>query len=156
MYALLERVYSNKKLKINGSKTQFITITQANEDSRKIKLQIDENETLEETETMKILGFIQNRNNTMDTHLNAISAKVSMLLSKIRPAFPYLNEDTRKQIITLKVKSVALYGLQLVIGQSQSVIQRSSTILMRINRAMTSNLEGLRSTEALCNKLKID
>ena len=43
-----------------------------------------------------------------------------------------------------------------MIGKPQSVIQKLSTILMRINRQMTSNPLGLISRNAICNYLKID
>ena len=56
----------------------------------------------------------------------------------------------------MKVKSPALYGSNLMIGESQQVIQRLTTILMRINRNMTTNPEGLRSSSALCKYLGID
>ena len=43
-----------------------------------------------------------------------------------------------------------------MIGQPQTIIQKSVTILMRINRFMSTNPEGLKSNEALCNYLNID
>ena len=48
-----------------------------------------------------------------------------------------------------------MYGSQLVLGQSQQIIQRACTLIMRVNRAMLTNIEGLRSTSAICKKLNI-
>ena len=67
-----------------------------------------------------------------------------------------MHEKVRKQIVNAKVKSVAVYGLQMMIGQSQAVMHKAEVILMRINRQMTSNPLGLISRNAICNYLKID
>ena len=92
----------------------------------------------------------------MDTHLNSVAAKVGMLMNKLKPALTLMPDPIKKKVINSKVKSVATYGLQLTLGQPQSIIQRACAILMRINRKMFSNQEGLRSTSAICNKLNID
>merc|ERR1711954_181194 len=92
----------------------------------------------------------------MDSQVNAIAAKVGMLMSKLRPTFPYLDNNTRKMLVSSKVKAAALYGSNLMIGQSQSVIQKLSMVLMRINRQMTNNPLGLRRTSSLCRHLNID
>ena len=105
---------------------------------------------------MKILGFVQNHQNTMDSHLNSTARKIGMTLANLKPALSFMSHDLKKRIITAKVKSIALYGSQLLIGQSQNIIQRACSIIMRVNRAMHSNTEGLRSTSAICRKLKID
>ena len=60
MYSLLEPIYSNKNLKINGTKTQLLTIANARYENQKIKLQIDDNNTVTENESIKLLGFMQN------------------------------------------------------------------------------------------------
>ena len=96
------------------------------------------------------------KRNTLDTHMNWVSSKVCMTLAKLKPILGYLNESQRKRIIEAKVKLVALYGSQLILGQPQQVIQRACAILMRINRAMFNNTEGLRSTTSICRRLKID
>ena len=92
----------------------------------------------------------------MDTQVNAIAAKTGMLLSKLRPAFPFMDNKTRQILITSKVKSAALYGSNLMVGQAQQVVQRLAAVIMRINRQMTDNPQGLRSTSALCKFLDID
>ena len=92
----------------------------------------------------------------MDTHLNSVAAKVGMLLSKLKPALTLMPDPIKKKIITAKVKSVATYGMQLILGQPQSVIQRACAIMMNINRQMFTNTEGLRSTTAICRKISID
>merc|ERR1711954_437740 len=43
-----------------------------------------------------------------------------------------------------------------MVGQSQQVIQKLSAVIMPINKQMTTNPEGLRSTSALCKSLNID
>ena len=105
---------------------------------------------------MKILGFIQNRRNTMDTHINSMASKIGLTLSNLKPALQYMSPEIKKRVITAKVKSIALYGSQLIIGQSQNTIQRACALIMRVNRAMHNNTEGLRSTSAICRQLKID
>ena len=92
----------------------------------------------------------------MDTHLNSVAAKVEMLLSKLKPALTLMPDPIKKRIIIAKVKSIATYGMQLILGQPQSIIQRACAIMMRINRQMFSNTEGLRSMSAICRKLNID
>ena len=81
--------------------------------------------------------------------LIAMASKVGMTFSKLRPALPYLSQKSRKQIIMSKVKPIALYGVQLMLGQSQHIQYKAETILMNINRWMTTNPEGLRCKNAL-------
>ena len=92
----------------------------------------------------------------MDTHLNTVAAKIGMTLTKLRPALTYMSPKIRKRIIESKVKPIILYGSPLVLGQPQSVIQRACSIIMRVNKVMFSNVEGLRSSTAICKKLNID
>ena len=51
---------------------------------------------------------------------------------------------------------MALYGIQLMLGQNQRIFHKAETVIMRINRYMTTNPLGLSSSEALCNYLGID
>ena len=92
----------------------------------------------------------------METHLNALSSKVNLILSKLKPALKFLNERNKKIVISSKVKPVALYGVQLMLGQNQQIMHKAQTLIMRINRYMTSNPEGLKSSEALCKSIGID
>ena len=100
---------------------------------------------IHEAEALKILGFHLNCRNTMDTHLNATSSKISMILSKLKPALKHLTEKNRNKIISAKVKPVALYGIQLMLGQNQRIFHKAETVIM------TTNPSGLSSSEALCN-----
>ena len=43
LYQLLEKVNNNKKLQINGTKTQLITLENKNDDDFKIKIKVDNN-----------------------------------------------------------------------------------------------------------------
>ena len=43
-----------------------------------------------------------------------------------------------------------------MIGQAQNVVQRLAAVIMRINRQMTDNPQGLKSTSALWEFLDID
>merc|ERR1711954_262812 len=76
--------------------------------------------------------------------------------AKLKPALNFMSPDLRKMIINAKVKPIATYGSQLVLGQSQQVIQRACALIMRVNRAMFVNTQGLRSTTAICKALNID
>ena len=156
LYLLLEHMNHNKRLQINGGKTQVLTIENKREDDFKIRIKIDAATQVQESETIKILGFILNRRNTLDSHLNAVASKIGLALSKLKPALSFMSSDLRKRIVTAKVKPIATYGSQLVLGQSQNIIQRACALIMRANRAMFTNIDGLRSTSAICNKLKID
>ena len=156
LYSLLLKFFNNKILKINGEKTKFLTIPNSKDDDRRISIKINHNTEINESETLKILGFIQNKRNTMENHLNWVASKIGMTLAKLRPIFEYISDDQRKRIVSAKVKSIALYGLPLIIGQPQSIVQKACTLIMRANRAMFTNREGLRSTEAICNKLSLD
>ena len=77
LYSLLKRLYNNKILQMNGTKTCFITIASShdNRSPNKLKIKVDENFSITEDQCIKILGFFQNRRNSMDTQVNAIAAK---------------------------------------------------------------------------------
>ena len=79
-----------------------------------------------------------------------------MTLTKLKPAPTFMSANIRKRIIESKVKPIVLYGSPLIMGQPQSVIQRACSLIMRVNKAMFTNTEGLRSSAAICKKLKID
>ena len=107
LYSLLKRLYNNKILQTNDMKTCFITIASShdNRSPNKLKIKVDENFSITEDQCIKILGFFQNRQNSMDTQANAIAAKTGMLMSKLKPAIPYLDYQTRRTLITTKVKA---------------------------------------------------
>ena len=43
-----------------------------------------------------------------------------------------------------------------MLGQNQKILHKAETVIMRINRYMTSNPLGLSSSEALCNYIGVD
>ena len=92
LYSLLKRLYNNKILQMKGTKTCFITIASShdNRSPNKLKIKVDENFSITEDQCIKILGFFQNRRNSMDTQVNAMAAKTGMPMSKLKPAIPYL------------------------------------------------------------------
>ena len=94
IYSFLQNIYTNKKLQMNGDKSAFITFKSKYDkySQSKLKITTEKNEIIHEAEALKILGFHINRRNTMDTHLNATSSKISMILSKLKPALKYLTE----------------------------------------------------------------
>ena len=65
----------NKRLQINGGKTQILTIENKKEDNYRLQIKVDAATTIKESESIKILGFILNRRNSLDTHLNGVAAK---------------------------------------------------------------------------------
>ena len=67
------------------------------------------------------------------------------------PSFPEESELERCP----KAMSI-LADIQLMLGQNQAIIHKAETPIMKINQYMTSNPVGLKSTEALCNYIKID
>ena len=71
----------------------------------KLKRKVDDNFSITKDQCIKILGFFQNRQNSMDTQVNAIAAKTGMLMSKLKPAIPYLDYRTRRTLITTKIKA---------------------------------------------------
>merc|ERR1711954_433095 len=155
LYSLLTRGYSNKKLQMNGDKSAILTINNK-EDDRKIKTTTESNRYIEECEVLKILGFHQNKANNMLQQVNATASKVALLWSKLKPAIPFMSESMRRMIVNSKIKSVALYGIQLMVGQNQTIIHKAEAILGRINKYMTFNHNQLSNSEALCHYLKID
>ena len=82
--------------------------------------------------------------------------KFGMTMSKLKPAFPYLTENTYKQLINMKVKPIVLYSIQLMIGQPQAILNKGESLMMRINKTMTSNPEGLQSHAAICKAINMD
>ena len=121
-----------------------------------MKIKVTEDTIIQEVEKLKILGFHQNKRNTMDSQLTATASKVGLAMSKLRPALPYLTPETRKQLVNMKIKPIALYGIQLYLGQPQSIIYRAASQIQKVNRFMTTNPEGLKSISALCRYLDID
>ena len=105
--SLLKRLYNSKILQTNVTKTCFITIASShdNRSPNKLKIKVDENFSITEDQCIKILGFFQNRRNSMETQVNAIAAKTGMLMSKLKPVNPYLDYQTRRTLITTKVKA---------------------------------------------------
>ena len=92
----------------------------------------------------------------MDSQITATALKVGLAISKLRPALPYLTPKVRKQLVNTKIKPIALYGIQLYMGQPQAIIYKAASLVMRVNRYMTTNPEGSKSNSALCKYLKID
>ena len=99
-------VYSNKQLKMNGEKMRFLTIDSKHDDTRpgKLKIKVDKDTTLTRDKKQKILGFHQNKRNTMDSQITATASKVGLAISKLRPALPYLTPKVRKQLVNTKIK----------------------------------------------------
>ena len=87
---------------------------------RRVKFTTTNNTTINEDDSMKILGFQLNKRTIQDTQLSAISTKVGRTMGKLRLAFAYLNEYTRKKLINTKGKPIALYGIERMIGPPQS------------------------------------
>ena len=59
-------------------------------------------------------------------------------------------------MINTKLKPIAIYGIQLMIGQLQIIILKTERLLMRINQDMTNSPEGLCSYLAICKSINID
>ena len=66
----------------------------------------------------------------METHVNAMASKIGLSSSKLKPALAYLEDKNRKLIITSKVKPIAIYGLQMMLGQTQAITLKAKTIAM--------------------------
>ena len=85
----------------------------------------------------------------MDSQITATALKVGLAISKLRPALPYPTPEGRKQLVNTKIKPIALYGIQLYMGQPQAIVNKATSLIMRVNRYMTTNPEGLKSNSAL-------
>ena len=107
---------------------------------------------------MKIFLYVNNFTQSHIKNLGRPQVKTWQPISSCLSIclFYCLLQNLRKRIITAKVKPIATYRSQLVLGQSQQVIQRACALIMRVNWAMFVNTQGLRSTTAICKALNID
>ena len=96
LYSLLETLYKNNILQMNGTKTCFVVINSPhdNDHPERLSIRIDDKNIIKEDDCIKILGFFQNKRNSMDTQLNAIAAKTGMIMSKLRKAVPYMDNHS--------------------------------------------------------------
>ena len=60
-----------------------------------------------------------NERNNWDSHLNRIRSRIGLSQNKIRPALKHMNLQTRRTVITAKVKSIIMYGAPMILNQNQ-------------------------------------
>ena len=61
---------------------------------------------------------------------------VSKRLAEIYPYLKFMNLNTRRKLIYAKVASIAMYSIELYIGQNERTLDKISSILMKCNRAI--------------------
>ena len=89
---------------------------------------------IEQQNTIKVLGYIINQKNDMESHISALYGKISHTYNNIKGAIPYLNEKNKKIIIDSKLRGQINLTLPLIINQTQRVQYKMEVLLMRINK----------------------
>ena len=85
---------------------------------------------------MKVLGWWVSPNGHMTHHINKIRGQVCYNIAQLKPYLGYLSIKERRELIYSKALSIAKYGLELYIGQTQTVKDSLSALFMRGNRAI--------------------
>ena len=111
-HKLLLWFYNANKLQINGSKTTFMVTRRPAKEKRRLRIHIENEEPVIESNAMKILGIWRNNRNSMDTHLGKVSAISAKALEEIRPLLRHMNMKTRKEVVDSKCNSILTYGIE--------------------------------------------
>ena len=85
---------------------------------------------------MKILGWWTTPNGSLTYHLSKIKGIVCKKIEELRPYLRHMPLKIRKEIVYSKALSIPAYGLQLFIGQHETVKDKLTAIYMRRNRAI--------------------
>ena len=120
-HKVIETYYSANKLKINSDKTQLIITRKKWKDKtdEKVKFKTKEGDSIREVNALRVLGFIKNNRDSYDSHLGQVNGRVVKTLAELKPYTKHMDQNTRKEIIYLKVTSIALYGYELFTGQTE-------------------------------------
>ena len=158
VHNVLEIYYSENKLKMNDQKTKLLITIHAKTigPREQVKFRTGTNNWIKEDNSIKILGIYKNNRDNYDTHLNVISSRVNNALYKVRPLLKNMNLKNRRQIIYSKIASTALYGFELIFGQTQWTDSKFMAILMRCNRAIYARDYYKVSNYRICKDISVD
>ena len=99
--------YNINKLKMNEGKTAMMIFTKEGSKVKDndIELKDKENETIKPEEQTRILGWIVNKRQRMDSQLEKTIKSVNLKLMKLKEYLPHMKLHTRKKIANSHVKS---------------------------------------------------
>ena len=123
LHMVLITMYKNNSLSINGDKTEFMNLfTNKDEDAdAKFKIPDKKGNIIEQQNTMKILGYEINNNNTMEAHMCSLMSKMAYSHFKLKGAIPYMSTRNKKIILEAKIKSQLNLTLPLMLNQNQRI-----------------------------------
>ena len=157
-HKVLEIYYTANKLKLNGDKTQLIVTRRKwkNKDNTKVQFKTTEGDTIKEVNAIRILGFLRNNRNSYDSHLGVINGRITQALAEIKPYVRYMDPKSRKEVIYSKIASIALYGAELLTGQTEWTKAKFTSILMKCNRMIFYKDWFKVSNRRICREIQVD
>ena len=106
--------------------------------------------------SMKILGFTMNAHVNMETHLARVKSKIGMELAKLKPQLKYMTLDDQKLILNAKLRSIIDYGMPLMMGKNESMLQKIESVYMYINRIIQGGYNFRSNKTKVCKDIKVD
>ena len=107
----LEKWFTENKMKLNVSKTEFMIIQPQNTENRYRKIHITmKKKIIEHSDNLKILGITLNKTLKWDTHINEVIRGCKYHLRAFRRTASYLNIDERKLLYNACIASRLAYG----------------------------------------------
>ena len=136
---------------MNGDKTEFLNFSCDNsEPESKFTITDNYGNIIEQQNTIKVLSYIINQKNDMESHISALYGKISHTYNNIKGAIPYLNEKNKKIIIDSKLRGQINLTLPLIINQTQRVEHKMEVLLMRINKWIYGKSVFRKENEEIC------
>ena len=91
-----------------------------------------------------------------DTHLNSVKGRVIKALMDLSPFLEYMDLKTRREVVYAKAGSIALYGAELYVGQTEWTLNRLTAILMRCDRSIFQKDWYRVSNRRICSEILVD
>ena len=118
---VLEAYYSLNRLKINSGKTKILITKHPakRQNNEPISFMSPDGETIIESNSIKILGFIRNNRDSMDSHINMVSGRVNSVLTELSPLLGHMSLKVQKEVVYSKAASFLLYGAEMYTNINQ-------------------------------------
>ena len=92
---------------------------------------------------MKILGWWTAPDGSLTYHLSKIKGLVCKKIQELKPYLNFMPLKMRREMIYSRALSIPAYGLQLFLGQTESVKDKLTALYMRGNRAIHNGFIAL-------------
>ena len=155
---VLEKYYLHNKLQISSSKTKIMMTKNPknHQQGNNLRFTTSKGETITACNSMKILGFVKNNRDFMDSHLCMVGGRVTAILEELSPLLKHMSLKICKEVIYAKAASVLLYGAELYTGLTQWTTNKLTAILMRCNRAIFRKEWFKVSNRRICREINVD